>query len=216
MKNYIIIVFFSLLSLAIFAQTEDSTKTKIREGEYYGTTVIDGTVIPILIIDGDTLPTINAPDVTISRIQNFKSREERRRYYQWRRYAAKVYPYALEAIRLYRQVEAETSDMKKRKRKKYTKKIEKNLKPKYEDELKSLTKSQGYILIKMVERELEKPFYNVISTIRGGWEAIKWNSMASFYGYNLKKGYNIKDDEILEFILNELNISYDYDNFLKK
>lgn len=197
-------------SLCLKAQT-DSSAVKIREGEYFSTTVIDGKVIPIVIIDGDTLPTINAPDVNVTRKKDFASREERKRYHQWRRYAAKVYPYALEAVRLYRQIESETADMKKGKRKKYTKSMEKDLKPQYEAELKALTKSQGYILIKMVERELDKPFYRVITTIRGGWDAIKWNGMASLYGYDLKKGYNPKDDKILELILGDLDLSYEYD-----
>lgn len=209
--KYTIGILFLCLALCLRAQIQDSSKSKLRDGEYFSTTVIDGKVVPIIIIDGDTLPTIEAPDVTVMRKKDFESREERKRYYQWRRYAAKVYPYALEAVRLYRQVEQETADMKKGKRKKYTKKMEKDLKPQYEKELKALTKSQGYILIKMVERELNKPFYQVITTIRGGWEAVKWNGMASLYGYDLKKGYNASDDEILEMILADLALTYQYD-----
>jgi hypothetical protein len=209
--KYTIGILFLCFALSLQAQIQDSSKSKLRDGEYFSTTVIDGKVVPIIIIDGDTLPTIEAPDVTVMRKKDFESREERKRYYQWRRYAAKVYPYALEAVRLYRQVEQETADMKKGKRKKYTKKMEKDLKPQYEKELKALTKSQGYILIKMVERELNKPFYQVITTIRGGWEAVKWNGMASLYGYDLKKGYNASDDEILEMILADLALTYQYD-----
>jgi hypothetical protein len=209
--KYTIGILFLCFALCLQAQIQDSSKSKLRDGEYFSTTVIDGKVVPIIIIDGDTLPTIEAPDVTVMRKKDFESREERKRYYQWRRYAAKVYPYALEAVRLYRQVEQETADMKKGKRKKYTKKMEKDLKPQYEKELKALTKSQGYILIKMVERELNKPFYQVITTIRGGWEAVKWNGMASLYGYDLKKGYKASDDEILEMILADLALTYQYD-----
>ena len=211
--KYGIFIFLIFISGYLRAQVQDSSKNKIREGEFLSTTVIDGKVIPIIIIDGDTLPTIEAPDVTILRKKDFESREERKRYYQWRRYAAKVYPYALEAVRLYRQVEQETADMKKGKRKKHTKRMEKDPKPKYEQELKALTKTQGYILIKMVERELNKPFYQVITTIRGGWEAVKWNGMATLYGYDLKKGYNLKDDEILEMILADLALTYEFDMF---
>jgi hypothetical protein len=35
--------------------------------------------------------------------------------------------------------------------------------------------------------------------------------MATLYGYDLKKGYNPKDDEILEMILADLALTYEYD-----
>ena len=213
--QYSTLAIFLLYTCIGYTQT-DSSKTKIikvKDDEFYGTTVFNGQVIPIIVIDGDTLPTISAPDIQITRKRNFETRNERKRYHQWRRYAAKVYPYALEAVRLYRQIEQDTEDMKKGKKKKYTKGLEKDLTPQYEAELKALTKSQGYILIKMVERELDKPFYQVITTIRGGWNAFKWQTMASFYGYNLRKGYDMNDDEILEMILSDLDLSYEYDMY---
>ncbi len=211
-KISIIAVFFLFLQSPTWAQ--DTTKLqKIRDGEFHGTTEIDGKLIPILIIDGDTLPTISAPNVDVSRKRNFESRDERMRYHKWRRYAAKVYPLALEAVRLYRQVEEETADMKKRQKKKFTKAKEKEITPKYEEEIKALTKSQGYILIKMVERELDLPFYQVIQTLRGGWQAVKWQSMGRMYGYNLKTGYNSNKDPILEMILSDLDLSYEYDMY---
>jgi len=204
--------FFFLVFNTLYAQVEEKKDTNIiREGEYFSTTTIDGKVIPIIIIDGDTLPTIDAPDVNVKRKRDFESREERKRYHQWRRHAARVYPYALEAVRLYRQIEKETADMKKGKRKKYTKNLEKNLTPQYEEQLKALTKSQGFILIKMIERELDKPFYEVLETISGSWKAISWQTMGSFYGYNLRKGYKATDDEILEMILSDLSLTYEYD-----
>lgn len=211
--QYSILSIFLLSSYIAHAQTDSVGVVAVKDGEFYGTTYFNGRVIPIIVIDGDTLPTISAPDIMVTRKRNFESRDERKRYHQWRRYAAKVFPYALEAVRLYRQIEQDTEDMKKGKKKKYTKSLEKDLTPQYEAELKALTKSQGYILIKMVERELDKPFYEVIATIRGGWNAVKWQTMATFYGYNLRKGYDPTDDEILEMILSDLDLSYEYDMY---
>ncbi|MCH2046072.1 MAG: DUF4294 domain-containing protein [Saprospiraceae bacterium] len=199
-------LFFISLSASVFAQ--DSTYL-IREGEYYGTTIINGEVLKVLIINGDTLPVADFETVNFTQKRKFKNRDERKRYHQWRTYAAKVYPYAAEAIRIFRKIERETEKMKKRKQKKYAKGVEKDLKPKYEKELKALTKSQGYILIKMVERELDRPFYDVISQLRGGWAAFKWQSLGRFYGYNLKSGYDAEDDPLLESILQDLNITYE-------
>ncbi|BDS14573.1 DUF4294 domain-containing protein [Aureispira anguillae] len=182
--------------------------TPIREGEYYGTTSINGHVVKILIIDGDTLPVADMEGIQVTQKRNFKNRDERKRYKQWRKYAAKVYPYAAEAIRLYRDVEEATQGMKKGKKRKYGRKKEKELKPKYTEELKKLTKSQGYILIKMVERELNKPFFDVVVQLEGRWKAMQWQALGRWYGYNLKKGYTAKDDLLLESILQDLNITY--------
>lgn len=181
---------------------------RVAPGETYGTTTIDGNVVRILIIDGDTIPVADLGSIQITQQRNFETREERRRYKQWRRYAAKVYPYAAEAIRLYRQVEDDTKDMKKKKKKKYSREMEKELKPQYTEELKKLTKSQGYILIKMIERELDKPFYDVVVQLEGRWKAMQWQTLGRWYGYNLKSGYAAEDDLLLESILQDLNISY--------
>jgi hypothetical protein len=177
-------------------------------GEYYGTTTIDGQTVKILIIDGDTIPVVDLEGIQITQKRNFKSRDERKRYRQWRKYAAKVYPYAAEAIRIFRQLQEDTKNMKKGKKRKYGRKKEKELKPKYAAELKKLTKSQGFILIKMVERELNKPFFDVVVQIEGRWAAMKWQTLGKWYGYNLKKGYNPEKDPLLESILSDLNISY--------
>ncbi len=190
------------------ALAQEPNNTQLRDNETYGTATINGTVVRILVIDGDTLPVVDFEPIEVSQKRTFKSPDERRRYHQWRKHAAKVYPYAAEAVRIYRQIERETAEMKRGQRKKYSKSLEKDLKPRYEEELKRLTKSQGFILIKMVERELNKPFYDVIAQLRGDWEALKWQSMGVWYGYNLQQGYNAKKDPILESILQDLNISY--------
>ena len=205
-KALLVVFIYSLV--CITTSTAQEAPTKIRSGEYYGTTTIDGQIVKILIIDGDTLPVADMEKIQITQKRNFKNRDERKRYYQWRKYAAKVYPYAAEAIRLYREVQEATKGMKKGKQRKYGRQKEKELKPQYSKELKKLTKSQGYILIKMVERELEQPFFDVVVQLEGRWKAMQWQTLGRWYGYNLKKGYKPGDDPLLESILQDLNITY--------
>lgn len=202
-------IIFTLILLYSFGNLlAQGNSNAVRNGEYYGTTTINGHIVKILIIDGDTLPVADMESIQVSQKRNFSSRDERKRYKQWRKYAAKVYPYAAEAIRLYREVEEATKDMKKNKKRKYGRKKEKELKPQYTKELKKLTKSQGYILIKMVERELNKPFFDVVVQLEGRWKAMQWQTLGRWYGYNLKTGYDATDDLLLESILDDLNITY--------
>jgi hypothetical protein len=218
MKRLSSLLFFAFsffISNSLLAQQAPNEQPKyldeavvVAPGEVYGTTTIDGNIVRILVIDGDTIPVADLGSIQITQQRNFASREDRRRYKQWRRYAAKVYPYAAEAIRLYRQIEDDTKDMKKGKKKKYSRDMEKELKPQYTEELKKLTKSQGYILIKMIERELDRPFYDVVVQLEGRWKAMQWQTLGRWYGYNLKDGYDADDDILLESILQDLNISY--------
>lgn len=202
------IIFTTILLYSFGGILAQGNPTNIRNGESYGTTTINGHVVKILIIDGDTLPVADMESIQVTQKRNFANRDERKRYKQWRKYAAKVYPYAAEAIRLYRDVEDATKDMKKKKKRKYGRKKEKELKPQYTQELKKLTKSQGYILIKMVERELNKPFFDVVVQLEGRWKAMQWQTLGRWYGYNLKTGYDATDDLLLESILDDLNITY--------
>ena len=85
-------------------------------------------ILPYMVDEcGDTLIMAQLDDVSISMPRKFNSREEYKRYLMYKRYAVKVYPYAVEAIKVFREVEYATINMKKRKRKKYVKKLQKQL-----------------------------------------------------------------------------------------
>ncbi len=175
-----------------------------------GKTTLNGQLVTLMLDDnGDTL--LVADDlmtVSLTSPRTFKSREEYLRYRRYLRYAAIVYPYAKEAIIVFRELEAQTLEMKKGKRKKYAKKLQKELDDKFEKPLKNLTKTQGKILVKMVERELDDNLHHLIKTYRGTLTAGYWNTLSKFWGYNLKEGYIEGKDPILDAVLQDFNISY--------
>ena len=175
-----------------------------------GKTTLNGQLVTLMLDDnGDTL--LIADDlmtVSLTSPRQFKSREEYLRYRRYLRYAAVVYPYAKEAIMVFRQLEDQTAEMKKGKRKKYARKLQKQLDDKFEKPLKKLTRTQGKILVKMVERELDKPLHTLIKTYRGGMTASYWNTLAKFWDYDLKEGYIEGKDPLLDAVLQDFNISY--------
>lgn len=174
-----------------------------------GTVVIDGNLYPYTLDDnGDTLILATFDDIPITSLKIFNSKEDRRRYDKYREYAVKVYPYAVEAIKVFRQVEEATEDMKKGKRKKYIKKLKKQLKEEFSGPLKKLTRTQGKILIKMIEKELDKPLYELIKGLRGGFTATYWNVIGNMYGHDLKEGYLEGGDPIMDAVLNDLKLKY--------
>lgn len=179
-----------------------------------GKTTLNGQLVTLMLDDnGDTI--FVADDlmtVQLTSPRDFANRDEYYRYRKYLRYAAVVYPYAKEAIVVFRQLEAETQDMKKGKRKRRAKKLQKELDDKFEKPLKSLTKTQGKILVKMVERELGSPMHSLIKTYRGAITAGYWNTFSKMFGYNLKDGYKEGDDPILDAVLQDFNISYRMEN----
>ena len=171
---------------------------------------INGEIKPYMVDEcGDTLILAQLDDVVVSSFRQFESKEDYNRYRRYRRYAIKVYPYAVDAIKIFRELEYNTQNMKKREAKKYAKKLHKDLKKEFTDPLKSLTKTQGKILVKMIEKELDTPLYFLIKDLRGGITANYWNTASKFFGHKLKEGYIVGDDPILDAVLSDLDISYD-------
>ena len=170
---------------------------------------INGEILPYMVDEcGDTVILANLQDVSVTSLRSFQTQEDRSRYRRYRQYALKVYPYAVEAIRIFREVEYATGQMNKRKRKQYIKELQRELKEDFKDPLKDLSKTQGMILFKMIERELDTPMYDLIRELRNGLTATYWNTLASMYGHQLTEGYVQGRDPILDAVLNDLNISY--------
>lgn len=174
---------------------------------------IEGKVYPALITgDGDTLILVNLDDVSITAMRSFSSDEEYRKYMRIRNYAAKVYPYAKEAIRIFRELEYASQHMSKRERKKKIAELEEQLTKEFEEPLKNLTKLQGKIMIKMIEKETQQPIYNLIKDLKGGFKAFYWNGFSKLYSYDLKEGYNPGQYTLLDAVLQDFDVSYRIEN----
>ena len=170
---------------------------------------IDGEIVIARVENGDTLIIAELAEATVTSFRNFESDTQYRRYMKYRRYANTVYPYAVESIKMFRKVERETEGMKKKKRKKYVRNLQKELKKEFTDPLKSLSRTLGKILIKMIEYELDTPMYVLLKNVRSRFSAAKWQTFGKLYGYDLKEGYIPRDDPIMDAILQDFDISYE-------
>jgi len=211
MKKSIFLLTLMVISFSIFAQkadTETKTETKTEKNDAFKTK-IDGQVVTVMISEaGDTIVVAELEDVSVTSMRKFKSSKERRHYLRMRYHANQVYPYAVEAIKVFRELEATTTDMKKRNRKKHIKRLQKDLEKTFKGPLKKLTRTQGRILIKMIERELDVPMYNLVKELRGGFSAAYWSTFSKMYDIDIKQGYNKEDDPILEAILSGMDVSH--------
>jgi hypothetical protein len=175
----------------------------------YDTTIVytDGRVMRVRINGNDTLVVASIPEVVIKAPPVFANDEQYRQYMRYRRYAMDVLPYAIEAIKLYRKYERETAGMKRGQAKKHAKKMQKIVKEDFTDHLKDLSRTQGKVLVKMIERHLNTQMYTVLRDVRGSFTATKWQTIGKLYGYDLKEGYMPGKDPILDLVLRDFEIN---------
>lgn len=172
-------------------------------------TKIDGRIMTAMITEtGDTLIMETLDDISITSLRSFKDEADYRKYMKFKRYAAVVYPYAKEAIRIFTETEHVTQTMSRRKRKKHIKKLQEELKRDFEGPLMKLTKLQGKIMVKMIEKELDKNMFDLIKGVRGRFTAMYWHNASKLYSYDLKEGYTPGQYEILDAVLQDFDISY--------
>ena len=81
--------------------------------------------------------------------------------------------------------------------------IENDLLTKYDYSIRKLTRRQGRILIRLIDREANRTSFKIIRDFRNGFTAGFWQITARFFGHNLKSSYNPLEgeDRIIEYII---------------
>jgi hypothetical protein len=193
MKTLFTIVAVITLSLSAFAQDPNNTKG-------YGS---EGTIVHGAVYEGDTIPWMGLPEVSIYGEKKFKNKKEAQKWDKLKRDVKRVYPYAILAAAKLKEYNRQLEKMPlEAQRKVYMKKAEEQLKNEFEGELKKLTMNQGRILIKLIDRETGSTSYDLVKDLRGSFQAFMWQSLARLFGSNLKSEYDPKgDDKMIEDII---------------
>lgn len=202
----------SMMCLLSTAQVKDTLPSN-GKGDVQTKVTVDGRVYPAIITEqGDTMILVDIDDISVTSLRKFANDEEYKKYQKFRRYAATVFPYAKEAIRIFRETEYASQHLSKKERKKRLKELDEQLTAEFEEPLKGLTKLQGKIMIKMIEKELNQNMYDLIKGVKGGFTAFYWHHFSKLYSYDLKEGYHVGDYPILDAVLNDFDVSYRIEN----
>lgn len=141
---------------------------------------------------------------------------------QWRNYWADwtrlrnavyvTYPYAKAAGRIMNQINAKLVNVSDRsQRKAIIKMHEKELKKEFTDKLTQLSVYQGKVLMKLINRETGNNCYEIIDEYKGFVSAAFWQTIAIFFGSNLKQSYEpIGKDVDMEKIVRDVEVMYGY------
>ncbi|MBP5667745.1 MAG: DUF4294 domain-containing protein [Salinivirgaceae bacterium] len=149
--------------------------------------------LPYVIIDGDTLPNVNIKTVTV---RSFKKRRQQIKYNKLMYNVKKAYPFAVAARDELANMNAQLVGVEGRDRERYIKEYEKQMFKKYEKDLRALTISQGRILLKLVDREIDNTAYELVKEYRGSFSAFFWQGVARLFGENLKSEYDPDEEDI--------------------
>ena len=167
-----------------------------------GTADSSGTKATITI---DTVPTYMLHDVNIV---YFKTQEEWTMYYKYKSRIEKVMPYVKIARELYVELKQEKENDKRREFRHYRRDVEKEMRERFEKELKDLSIGQGEMLFKLINRETGNNAYSIIKDIKGGFTAWFYQQVGKHFGYNLKDEYNPEQEKMIELIIRQMGPAY--------
>jgi len=165
-----------------------------------------GYLVHACVENGDTMPWVWLPTVTIESEMKFATK---RKYVEWTRIrynVKKVYPYAILAAAKLKEYDIILEKMPNETvRKTYLKMCEKELQKQFSDELKNLSVNQGRILMKLIDRETGKTTYSIVKEMRGNFTAFMWQSLAVLFGSSMKQEYDAKgEDRLIEVAIQQV------------
>lgn len=169
----------------------------------------DTITVQAIVVDGEIYPYSELPDVTISKLPYKEMVKQAQAYNRLRNAIFVTYPYARQAGAVINDVNVNlltVSD--KAARKKYIKSREKELKKQFSDPLSNLSVYQGKVLMKLINRQTGNNCYEIIKEYRGGLQARMYQTVAFFFGSNLKQKYEWQTDATdrqIETIVREMD-----------
>ena len=197
MLHKIVVMLFMLLApcAPMLAQqpTDDAGKqnTEVEEVE-----VPIKTQMGTVQYKGKTIPHIIMPALPKYAPLTFKNDRERAEYNRLVYNVKKVLPWAkLAKLTIIETVEVLDQLPDKRSRDAHIKEVERGLKAQYGPALKKLTRSQGRLLIKLVNRECNQTGYAIAKAFIGPFKANLYQGIAVLFGNSLNKKYDPDGDD---------------------
>lgn len=169
-----------------------------------GGIMVDGVVYPMVYMDG----------VTVTDKLPRKWARKRAKYDRLKYNVYKVYPYAVIAADVLKDVDSmllAIGEDNKKERRQYLNTVEDELKRRFNGEISDLTVSQGHVLVKLIDRQTGKSCYNIVKELKGGVPAAVFQTVALIFTHNLKREYDpYGDDRDMEAIVQELEATRNY------
>ncbi|MBD5270121.1 MAG: DUF4294 domain-containing protein [Muribaculaceae bacterium] len=153
---------------------------------------------------GDTCRMTILRDVVVYPPLKFKNKKQEEFYWRTVRDVRKTLPYAKLAFStLCETYEYIQTIPDKKEREKHLKNLEKDIFERYKPVIKTFTKGQGKVLLKLINRETDQSSFNIVKAFLGSFRAGFWQTFGRFFGMNMKAGFHPdknEEDAIIERI----------------
>ena len=164
-----------------------------------------------VVYEGDTIEAKVLPGVYVYAFD--KNPSAKAKWTRLRNAVYVTYPYARKAGIVFNDINKHISGITdKAVIRKYINSREKELKKEFTDPLTNLSVYQGKILMKLINRETKgNNCYDIVKELKGGFTARFWQTVAFFFGSNLKQPYDAKgNDADIEHFVKEVQRMYGY------
>lgn len=198
-KQFQILLFLSLVFIAK-SNAQDFYAVNTTPDQPRSNIFLMPNVYPAVVLDGDTVACMGLRDFVKYSPLTFSTNKEKIAYTRLVRDVKRTLPYAKEIANIitetYEYMESLPDD---KARQKHLNQMEKYLYDEYKPKMSKLTRSQGQLLIKLVDRETNSSSYHIVDAFMGSFKAVTYNLFASMFGNSLKKRYNpYGDDRVTE------------------
>jgi hypothetical protein len=146
--------------------------------------------------------------VWVSKLSDRKLEKYKAEWTRLRNAVYVTYPYARVAGNTINDINKQLEGVKdKKKRKEIIKSKEKELRKQFQQPLENLSVYQGKILMKLINRQTNNDCYEIIKEFKGSFNARVYQTVAFFFGSNLKQDYDLtkKDNREIENIIKEID-----------
>ena len=153
---------------------------------------------------GDTLMMLVMNTITIYPKERFRNKAEEEFYWKTVRDIKRTLPYAkLICSTLLETYEYIDTYQNEKQKQAYLEQFEKEIFKEYKPVMKKMTKNQGKMLIKLINRETNQSSFNIVKAFLGTFRAGFWQTFGRFFGVSLKQGFHPnknKEDALIERI----------------
>lgn len=188
-RTYInIIMWISALFLSNTAEAQDTVDDTIQVAMYVK--------IDRAYYQGDSIPNMTLHEFYKTAPKTFKNERQKNKYIKLVRDVRYVFPYA----KLTRQILIETHDYletieDEKEKKRHIKAVEKGIRKQYEPTVRKITKTQGKLLVKLIDRECGQTSFEMIKAFLGPVKANMYNVLSTLFGNNLRKHYDPEGED---------------------